>query len=90
MLLDHYASIVFNVCECQELPKLPGPPLKLQVDPDAIPVACHKVQPIPIHWQEKVPKDLLRDVAIGVLEKVPKNTPTTWLSRMVVTAKSNG
>ena len=89
-LLDHYASTVFNICKCQPLPKLPGPPLKLQVDPTANPVACHKVQPVPIHWTEKVHNDLLRDVAISVLEKVPINTPTTWLSRMVVTAKANG
>ena len=25
-----------------------------------------------------------------MLEKLPTNTPTTWLSRMVITAKSNG
>ena len=29
--------------------------------------------------------DLVRDVKLGVLEKLP----TTWLSRMVITAKSN-
>ena len=34
--------------------------------------------------------DLVRDVKLGVLEKLPTNTPTTWLSRMVITAKSNG
>ena len=39
--------------------------------------------------QECVFQDLERDVAIGVLEKVPMNTQTTWLSRMVVTAKAN-
>jgi hypothetical protein len=47
---------------------------------------CH----VPLHWQEKVHKDLVRDVKLGVLEKLPTNTPTTWLSHMVVTAKSNG
>ena len=52
VLLEHYASTVFNVCECQELSKLPGPPFKLQVDPNAVPVACHK----------------MRNEAIGVLE----------------------
>ena len=88
-ILQHYASTVFNTCECQPLPCLTGPPLKLQVDPNAFPVACHKVQPIPVHWQECVFQDLERDVAIGVLEKVPMNTQTTWLSRMVVTAKAN-
>ena len=89
-LLCHYASSVFNTCECQDLPKLPGPPLRLNVDPAAKPVACHRVQPVPLHWQEKVQDDLLRDVKLGVLEKLPTNTPTTWLSRMVITAKSNG
>ena len=34
--------------------------------------------------------DLVRDVKLGVLEKLPTNTPTIWLSRMVITAKSNG
>ena len=33
---------------------------------------------------------MVRDVKLGVLEKLPTNTPTTWLSRMVITAKSNG
>ena len=89
-LLKHYESTVFNTCECQKLPKLTGPPLKLQVDPNAEPVACHKIQPIPVHWQDKVHNDLQRDVAIGVLDRVPKNTPTTWLSKMVIAAKANG
>ena len=43
-----------------------------------------------LHWQDKVQRDLERDVKLGVLEKLPPNTPTTWLSRMVLTAKENG
>ena len=89
-LLQYYGATIFNICECQTLPLLPGPPLRLNVDKDAKPVACHKIQPIPLHWQEKVHRDLVRDVNLGVLEKLPTNTPTTWLSRMVLTAKSNG
>ena len=89
-LMQHYESTVFNTCECQSLPLLPGPPLRLNVDPTAKPVACHRIQPVPMHWQEKVHTDLVRDVKLGVLEKLPTNTPTTWLSRMVITAKSNG
>jgi hypothetical protein len=89
-LLDHYASTVFNVCEHQQLPMMTGTPLQLHVDPAAKPVACHKVTPVPLHWKHRVKADLERDVALGVLEKVPDNTPVTWLSRMVVTAKANG
>ena len=89
-LLEHYASTVFNQCDHQPLPRMTGAPLRLHVDEDARPVACHKVIPVPLHWREKVKADLERDVRLGVLKKVPENTPVTWLSRMVVTAKSNG
>ena len=77
-LLDHYASSVFNVCEHQELPLMSGNPLELHVDPNAKPVACHKPTPGPLHWKERVKADLDRDVALGVLERVPDNTPTPW------------
>ena len=31
-----------------------------------------------------------KDVALGVLEKVPPNTPSTWCHRLVITRKHNG
>ena len=31
-----------------------------------------------------------RDCRLGVIRKVPAGTPTTWCSRMVVTAKADG
>ena len=89
-LLQYYGSTTFNTCEHQPLPHMTGSPLQLHVDPKASPVACHKVVPIPLHWRQKVKADLERDVRIGVLEKVPDNTPVTWQSRMVVTSKANG
>ena len=89
-LLDHYASTAFNTCEHQQLPMMKCEPLELHVDPNAKPVAVHKPALVPIHWQEKVFRDLERDVQIGVLERVSPNTPVTWCSRMVVAAKSDG
>ena len=89
-LLDHYKSSTFNVCEHQPLPMMTGEPLRLYTDPEAKPVAVHKPATVAIHWQERVLADLDRDVALGVLEKVGPNTPVTWCSRMVITAKSNG
>ena len=89
-LLDYYAATTFNVCEHQPLPLMTGEPLKLYIDPEARPVAVHKPAVVPIHWQDKVFADLERDVALGVLEKVEPNTPVTWCSRMVVTAKADG
>ena len=89
-LLDYYGSTTFNVCEHQPLPLMKCEPLKLHVDPNAVPVAIHKPALVPIHWQDRVYADLERDVRIGVLERVDPNTPTTWCSRMVVTGKADG
>ena len=89
-LLEYYASSAFNTCEHQALPMMNCEPLELHVDKDAKPVAIHKPGLVPIHWQDKVYRDLERDVQIGVLEKVSPNTPVTWCSRMVVAAKSDG
>ena len=89
-LLSYYASSAFNTCEHQPLPMMKCEPLELHVDPTAKPVAVHKPALVPVHWQDKVHQDLERDVRIGVLEKVNPNTPVTWCSRMVVTAKADG
>ena len=89
-ILDYYASSTFNTCTHQPLRMMTGEPLRLYVDPDAKPYAVHKPAIIPIHWQEQVFNDLERDVRLGVLEKVPQNTPVTWCSRMVVAPKADG
>ena len=39
---------------------------------------------------EKVKADLERDVALGVIEGVPLNTPVTWCSRMHMVGKKDG
>ena len=89
-LLDLYAASAFNVCEHQPLPMMSGPPLQLNIDPNAIPKPCHTPIDIPIHWREEVKAGLDRDVRLGVLEKVPLGTPVTWCHRMVICAKKNG
>ena len=90
-LLDRYASSTFNVCEHQPLPLMSSsPPLQLHVDPEVTPKAVHKPSLVPLHWQEPVLAGLIRDCKLGVLERVPLNTPADWQARMVVTAKTDG
>lgn len=67
-----------------------GPPIEIHVDPSAKPVAVHTPASIPLHWQDKVHEDLLRDEALGILEKVPHGEATQWCHRMVITRKHNG
>ncbi len=89
-LLERYASSTFNTCPHRALPCMAGPPVEIHVDPNATPKACHKPTSIPVHWQQKVYEDLLRDEALGVVERVPYGEPVTWCHRMVVTRKHDG
>ena len=89
-LLDRYAASTFNTCPHRPLHCMAGPPIEIHVDPLAKPVACHTPATIPLHWQQKVHDDLLRDKAMGILEKVPHGEPTQWCHRMVITRKHDG
>ena len=89
-LLDRYASSTFNTCPHRPLPCMEGPPIEIHIDPEATPKASHTPASVPLHWQEKVYEDLLRDEALGVIERVPYGEPVTWCHRMVVTRKHDG
>jgi len=89
-LLTQYASSTFNKCPYQDLPEMEGPPIQIHVDPNATPICLKKPAPVALHWQEQVEKDLNKDVALGVLERVPLGEPTKWCFKMVVTRKEDG
>ena len=65
-----------------------GEPLPNPMRTDVKPVAIHTPVAISLHWEDKVHRDLMRDVALGVIEPVPINTLMTWCSRMVVVPKT--
>ena len=88
-LIDHYKSSTFNMCTHQELPKMHGPPMHIMIDGAAKPVAVQKAIPVPLHFQSQVKMDIDTDTRLGVIEKVPAGTPTTWCSRMIVCAKKD-
>lgn len=64
--------------------------MEIQVDPGVQPVVTRRPPNVSIHWQQKVSDQLDRDVALGVMERVPPNTPVTCLHSMVLTPKSDG
>ena len=67
-----------------------GPPLEIHLKEGAQPSARHKAIPIPVHWEKEVHDGLLRDEALGILERVPYGEPVTWCHRMVITRKHDG
>lgn len=85
-----FRASTFNTCTHQTLPMMAGPPLRLNIDPSAKPVAARKAASVPVHWEDKVKAHLDRDVRLGVLEKVPIGTPDTWCHRMLIVGKANG
>ena len=89
-LLNRYASSTFNTCTHRPLPCMEGPPVEIHIDPAASPKACHTPASVPLHWQQRVYEDLLRDEALGVIERVPYGEPVTWCHRMVITRKHDG
>ena len=87
---EHFKSSAFNVCRRQKMPETQGPPMKIHTKPDAVPHLVHRPAAVPLHWREKVAKDIDADVRRGILERVPPGVPDTWCTRMVITRKKNG
>ena len=67
-----------------------GELLQLFVDPNVKPHAVHTPAPIPIHFCQEVKAGPDQDVRLGVIERVPPNTPVTWCWRMVIATKAEG
>ena len=58
----YYASSAFLSCKRQEMPCTEGPPMKIHLQPDAVPVAIHKPVPVPLHFREEVYANIEADV----------------------------
>ena len=87
---ETYKASTWNKCTHQVLKGVTGPPLKLHVDPNALPKAVHTPYKIPLNWEAELKKQLLDDVNLGVLEFVPHGQPSEWCHPMVVTRKPDG
>ena len=89
-LIERYASSTFNTAHIAHFRVWTAPPIEIHMDPKATPKACHTPANIPVHWQKKVYEDLIRDEALGVVERVPYGEPVTWCHRMVISRKHDG
>ena len=87
---EYYASSAFLACKRQEMPCTDGPPMKIHTDPDAVPVVVHKPVPVPLHYRDQVNAMIEAEVKRGVLKKIGPGVPTTWCTKLVITAKKDG
>lgn len=78
-IMDFYQSSALNQCTHQVFPLVNSLlPLNLMVAYSVKPTAVHKSAQFPLHFMDEVMEGLEKDMCLGVLEKVPQNTPTTW------------
>ena len=89
-LLDYYAASTFTTCPHRPIPSMAGPPMEIHLSDNAKPYARRKAASIPIHFQDQVYKDLLRDEALGVIERVPYGETPLWCHPLVITRKHDG
>ena len=61
LILNHYASSAFNICEHQPIPQMTGPDMVIKIDEDVSPTAVHSPIPVPHHWKKKVKEGIDRD-----------------------------
>ena len=86
-LLNCYAAAAFNQCPHTLLPLMITEPIWIHISPEAKPVPAMTASMVPIHLREDVKRQLDEDVALGMLEKVPICTLTTWQARMHMVMK---
>ena len=88
-LIKCFSGTVFN--NNKPFPKLSTPPARIHLrDNYIIPKPAFQPAMVAEHWADSVKRSIDKDVAAGILLKVPFNEPTTWCSRMVVVKKKDG
>ena len=88
--LKEFEASAFNTCSHQPLKQMTGTPMDIVFKQDYKEHRVHTPIEVPHYWKYQVKEDLDKDVRLGIIEQVPQGTPTTWCTRMVVTAKKNG
>ena len=71
-----------------ELPMMSGPPIKIELRPDAVPYSINGARPIPFAQRDTVKKMLDDMMQQGII--APVTGPTEWCHPLVVAPKSNG
>ena len=88
-LLQMFELSAFNTSK--PFPKLSTPRAHIHLKPDyTVPTPAYWPASIAEHWADIVKEMIDRDVAAGILIKVPFNEPTVWCARMVVVKKRDG
>ena len=64
--------------------------MRVLIDEKIPPTAVNRPSTVSFHWEKKVKAALDADERLGVIKRVPCNTPQQWCAPMHVVAKHNG
>ena len=67
---ERYKSSTFNICSHQPTPLIKADPIRIHIDPEAIPKPALTAATVPIHFREAVKEQIKQDVEKGVIEPV--------------------
>ena len=70
-LIEFFAGFTFNICPHQPQPMMKTEPIRIHIDPNAVPKPAYTAATVPIHLREPVSAQIKEDLAMGVIEKVP-------------------
>ena len=86
-----FNDTAFNICETQPLQQMRVEPMKVTIkDNTKDTVNRSKPYPIPIHLKDKIRRLLEMQVALGIIEPIPRSQLTDWCAPMLAVPKKNG
>ena len=89
-MLDYFGGSTFNTCQHEPSPLMKTEPIRIHIDPDAVPKPAFTAATVPIHYREPVSEQIKQDLDRKVIERVEPGVPTIWQARMHVVAKPDG
>ena len=89
-LLEKYSCSTFKHCPHEPSPTIEADPIRIHLDPNAIPKPAFTAATVPIHLRKAVSEQIQQDVAKGIIEPVKSGVPTVWQARMHVVSKPDG
>ena len=89
-LLEKYSSSTSKHCPHEPSPTIEADPIRIHLDPNAIPKPAFTAATVPIHLRKAVSEQIQQDVAKCIIEPSKSGVLTVWQARMHVVSKPYG